>query len=63
MTIKEFFAKLKNAGTTPEEWLEMLGELLEISGLDMDILLRVAKALHDPEPSARTESQIYDEVS
>ena len=63
MTIKEFFAKLKDAGTTPEERLETLGELLEISGLDMDILLRVAKALHDPEPSARTESQFYDEVS
>ena len=47
MTIKDFFAKLKDAGRTPPERLETLRELVEVSGLDLDTLLRIAKILHD----------------
>ena len=50
MTIQEFVAKLKEAeGTTPTERLETLRELVEVSELDLDTIVRIAKALHDPE--------------
>ena len=46
MTIKEFVAKLKEAeGTTSTERLETLRELVEASELDLDTILRIAKAL------------------
>ena len=46
MTIKEFVAKLKEAeGATPTERLETLRELVEASELDLDTILRIAKAI------------------
>ena len=50
MTIKEFVAKLKESeGATATERSETLRELVEVSELDMDTIVRMSKALHDPE--------------
>lgn len=49
MTIKEFIDKLKDTDTTPAERFNTLQELIEVSGQDMDTLLRWSEALHDPE--------------
>ena len=50
MSIKEFVAKLKEVeGATATERLETLRELVEVSELDLDTIVRIAKALHDPE--------------
>ena len=46
MTIKEFVAKLKEAeGATHTERSETLRELVEASELDLDTIVRIAKAI------------------